>query len=268
MTNTVTCDRFADLLSDFLERDVDEQTRARMEAHALACSDCGPLLADLRKLRIDSANMPELTPSRDLWSGIAARIETPVVELSSATRADGVPQHRTRRVSRVWIGLAAAGLVAITATVTHEVTKRSMADVPSKSVAPVAQTPQTVAPSAAPVNAPTAQPATTTAGNPAPTRSTGTGLSSLAANRKTAEQTYADEISQLRVVLARRRSQMDSTTVSIIEHNLAVIDTAITQCKQALRKDPNSQFLIESLNGALDNKVQLLRTAATLPVRS
>jgi hypothetical protein len=46
---------------------------------------------------------------------------------------------------------------------------------------------------------------------------------------------------------------------------LQVIDDAITQCKRALQKGPASRFLIESLNDAFDTKVQLLRTAATLP---
>ena len=33
--------------------DVDEPTRAAMEAHAAACAECGALLADLRKLRVE-----------------------------------------------------------------------------------------------------------------------------------------------------------------------------------------------------------------------
>ena len=52
---TLSCEQFADALADFLERDVDEATRARMDSHALSCDDCGPLLADLRSLRIDAA---------------------------------------------------------------------------------------------------------------------------------------------------------------------------------------------------------------------
>jgi hypothetical protein len=47
-----------------------------------------------------------------------------------------------------------------------------------------------------------------------------------------------------------------------------VIDDAISQCKAVLAKDPASRFLIESLNHALENKVELLRTAAMLPSRS
>jgi len=47
-----------------------------------------------------------------------------------------------------------------------------------------------------------------------------------------------------------------------------VIDDAIAQCKAALKKDPASRFLMESLNNAMDDKVQLLRTAAVLPAKS
>ena len=34
-----------------------------------------------RELRIDASNLPGLTPSRDLWSGIAERIDAPVIPL-------------------------------------------------------------------------------------------------------------------------------------------------------------------------------------------
>ena len=111
---TITCERFNEHLADFLERDVSEPTRAAMESHAVGCDDCGPLLADLRRLRIDAANLPELVPSRDLWSGIASRIEAPVLSLP------GSGSVRARRwTNPLVLGLAAAGLVAITATVTH-----------------------------------------------------------------------------------------------------------------------------------------------------
>ena len=88
---SITCDRFADKLSDYLERDVDEPTRAGMDAHAAECAECGALLTDLRSLRLGAANLPELVPSRDLWTGIAERIETPVVEITPmrAQQLDG-----------------------------------------------------------------------------------------------------------------------------------------------------------------------------------
>ena len=281
---SINCDRFADKLSDYLERDVDEPTRASIDAHALHCDECGRLLADLRALRLSAANLSELSPSRDLWKGIAERIETPVVELKTsdvilmraqppalmrAQRAEGAEgllvQAGAKRRSRVWAGLAAAGLVAITATVTYELTKRSIADAPVV----VATVPAPATSTASPVGPAAITPAVAPARDSVPVRPAASAPeASLVSVRPSAQQTYDNEIARLRIVVERRRPQLDSVTIAVIEHNLKVIDDAIRQCKLALRKDPGSQFLMESLNDALDNKVQLLRTAAMLPSKA
>ena len=263
--STMSCEQFTDALPGLLERDVDENGRARLEAHAVSCSECGPLLADLRKLRIDAANLSPLAPSRDLWAGIAARIKTPVVEITpnggTVDRWNGGAVERSvrRRLTPVWVGLAAAGLVAITATVTHELTKSTVV-VPSS--APVAFNA-----SKSPDRAPSAEspttPDTVSLGSVPPLHRSTVHPAALSA-----EATFDVEIKQLRAIVAARRSTLDTTTIAVIEKNLKVIDDAIAQCREALRRDPASRFLIESLNDALDTKVQLLRTAALLPARS
>src|SRR5438270_7508645 len=138
----LTCAEFADMLAEFLEREAGESSRAAMEAHASACSDCGALLADLRKLRLDAANLPQLVPSRDLWTGVAARIETPVVAIGTQESAGArVSGRATQWNRRVWVGLAAAGLIVVTATITHEITKRSFIAPPLVAVPPVVAKP-------------------------------------------------------------------------------------------------------------------------------
>ncbi|HVX41413.1 MAG TPA: hypothetical protein VHB25_17745 [Gemmatimonadaceae bacterium] len=270
MTTPITCDAFGDRLADFLERDVDETIRASMEAHALGCADCGALLADLRKLRIDAANLQELAPARDLWSGIAARIETPVVELNRGP--SGAAAARAQRpMHRVRYGVAAAALIAVTATITHELTKRgAVASVPVQTVAAVPTTapaPSADTASRADTTTPRATSRTAQALGARPQAPTA-ALAALAANHLTAQQTYDREIARLRAIVDARRSKLDTSTVRVIEHNLAVIDDAIAQCKAALKKDPASRYLMESLDDALDTKVQLLRTAAMLPSRT
>jgi len=79
---------------------------------------------------------------------------------------------------------------------------------------------------------------------------------------------YYREILRLRRVVGERRSQLDSTTVVVIERNMDVIDRAIAECRAALAADPASRFLNQQLNEALESKIELLRTAATMPVRS
>ena len=268
----ISCDQFADGLGDLLERDLGDPERTHLEAHALACAECGALLADLRKLRIDAANLATLEPSRDLWSGIAARIETPVVEISAGrgervsggpgARWSGGPEQQRRRVFPLWMGVAAAGLVAITAGITYQLTKSTLDVRSPNSVA-------TVSPVSPSMAAPTTLAAVPT--SPANLDSSANPdhrTTVLPVSRPTAVQAYDLEIRRLNAILVARRSQLDTTTIAVVEKNLRIIDDAIAQCKAALKRDPVSRFLIESLNDALDSKVQLLRTAAQLPSRS
>jgi hypothetical protein len=219
------------------------------------------LLGDLRRLRIDAANVPELVPSRDLWSGIASRIEAPVLPLPGS----GV--GRTRRwTNPLVLGLAAAGLVAITATVTHwmeggrmakptggQPTQAAQHPTPTVSSPSVAAVPESVVPASSSPSAGLAvHPSTRPAVQPV-------------AYKPSAEQTYDREIARLLVVYDQRRPALDSTTIAVVKKNLKIIDDAIAQTKIALRRDPASQYLMESLNDAFDTKVQLLRKAAMLP---
>ncbi|MGH7669322.1 MAG: zf-HC2 domain-containing protein, partial [Gemmatimonadaceae bacterium] len=105
-TPTVTCERFANRLMDLLEGDLDGATRAALEAHALKCADCGALLADLRAVSHEASQLPTLIPSRDLWRGIAERIEAPVAAL-----AERRPIWTSARVG----SLAAAAVLVLAA---------------------------------------------------------------------------------------------------------------------------------------------------------
>jgi hypothetical protein len=262
---TITCERFNEQLADFLERAVAEPTRAAMESHAIGCDDCGPLLADLRRLRIDAANLTELAPSRDLWLGIAARIEAPVVAMPGVRHA---PSARWSRPA--WFGIAAAALIAVTATITHEMTKRSLtANPPTQAAKPEPVTPSTTLAStdSQPAVQPSSGPAVEPSMRPAvqPSSRAAVPGTRLASNRPSAEQTYDQEIARLLVVYNKRRPDLDSTTIAVVKKNLKIIDDAIAQTRLALKRDPASQFLMESLNDAFDTKVQLLRNAAMMP---
>jgi hypothetical protein len=79
------------------------------------------------------------------------------------------------------------------------------------------------------------------------------------------EAVYSKEIEMLQNIVTQRRTQLDSTTIAVIERNLRIIDAAITSSRAALVKDPASRLLGEQLTHALDKKVELLRTAALLP---
>jgi hypothetical protein len=270
--NPLTCDEFADNLADLLERDVDEPMRAAAEAHAVACIECGSLLADLRKLSMDAASLPVLSPSRDLWEGIAGRIDAPVIPITREG-ARGSRLTEVYRGRRHWVGVgaAAAALVVVTASVTYLATRTIVRGPQAVATNPLTVPAKVVAaPREAAATAPTVQPPTTiVTANEGSGSAAGGARARLASNRKpSAEATYDTEIARLRTIVDQRRTQLDPATVGIVERNLKVIDDAISQCRTALHRDPASRFLMESLNSALEHKVELLRTAAMLPSRT
>jgi len=270
-TNAMSCVYFSERLMAYLEHETDDATRAALERHVLTCAECGALLADLRALRTDASHLSELAPSRDLWVGISARIEAPVVPIGTVRQVE----QRRSRVMRRWTrgALVAASLVGAAGLGYFAATRRNA---PIQSVDLAQQQPETVyqIPSAAQDSARRVAAGTlpgvektsrATASEPAAPRNAETPAMTVVA-RLTAD--YDHEIARLRVLVEARRNQMDPVTVAIIEKNLQVIDTAITECKKAIVRDPSSRFLIESLNQSLQSKVELMRTAALLPSRT
>jgi len=227
-TPMLTCDDAQALIPDLLNGTLTDTQRAQYHAHVAQCADCRELAVDLAGIRDEAAALPTFAPSRDLWSGIAARIDTPVVSI--AVR----PHRAVGRWSTRQVAAAAAVLVAVTAGSTWLATAR----------------PTTTPQSIAAVAAPRAR----------------TELVSVA--DETGIATYEGEIGKLRNILDTRRADLDTATVAVLEKNLKLIDRAINESKAALAADPASAFLAGRLNHAYDTKLDLLRSAATLPSRT
>jgi hypothetical protein len=105
--------------------------------------------------------------------------------------------------------------------------------------APIAVTPHTAAPSE---------------GTPAVT----------VAMKPNAARSYAAAVADLERVLADGRGRLDSTTVKIIEQNLAAIDRAIAEAQRALDADSANLYLNTHLAETMRRKLDLLRQAAAL----
>lgn len=261
----ITCARLDEQLADYLEGDLAAGERVALEAHIASCVRCTALVRDLEDIRAEAGELGELTPSRDLWSGIAERIETPVVPLT--VRAGETPNAgRQRGFERLRLAAVAAALVAVTAGVTYTLTISRGGSAPT--VAAVSSDSGRDSLEAAPVQPQQTLAAVDTAPKtdrqdsvtPEQPTAQNVGGSTPAASSR--------EIDRLRSMFVRNRGQMDPRTAAIIEANLKVIDDAIAQSKAALAQDPASRFLNNQLNTALDKKLELLRTAAQLPSRT
>ena len=272
--SSLNCEDFDALFSDYLEGTLDAELCNLVEHHLGECVRCAGLVRDIDKLQEAAAALPDLIPSRDLWAGIEARIAAPVLPLVARPAPP-------RRVSPAWLGVAAAALIVSTAGITYTLTTRSIGQPPARAVASTnppsiavpANEPATAAGPQAQIAAATTNPSVPGTGNSVAreprAQSSVTGPASnarLVSQNDYSEVVYAREISMLQNILRDRRTQLDSGTVAIIERNLSIIDAAIAQSKAALAKDPASRLLGEQLTHALDKKVELLRTAAMLPL--
>lgn len=107
----MTCSEVHDCLDAYLDRSLDRERRAAVDAHLTTCADCRAAYETASWLRQRTAALPrQVAPSRDLWSGIAPRLA-----------------RRPRRYALPLSGLVAAALllVASSATITLWLTRSS-----------------------------------------------------------------------------------------------------------------------------------------------
>ena len=283
----MSCDDFAARLADHLEGDAPLAVSEAVTAHAAACAACGDLLADLLAIPAQAAALPALQPSRDLWAGIADRIDARVLPLESPRAARAVAVRPT------WLrpAAAAAALMIVTAGITYQLTKSSLDVAPAHvAITPTADAPRAVEVVASTPDKTTDERAAATTPSPrtvrrvasAPVRAAAVerpvpAAASMARDERVrlastdplrdAEPVYDQEIAKLRTIMRERRGQLDPATITVLEQSIAVIDSAIAQSRAALAKDPASGILATQLNYSLKKKVDLLRTAALLPSR-
>jgi hypothetical protein len=194
-----------------------------MEQRRFGESDHEPLEQDDILARAIGGMRDEL-PSRDLWAGIATRIQQQ-------------PAKTTRQVAFTLpqLALAASLLIAVASGLTYLAATRTPANTTAAS-GPVIQA----------YGLPDDQ----------------TGGQIVPANFADAQ--YNAAVSDLEKVLRDDRDRLDPRTVQIIERNLKAIDDAINEARAALNEDPANPYLNSHLADARQRKLDLLRHATSL----
>lgn len=219
-------DRWMDRLSEYLDGELSEGERVALEAHLQECRACSGVLHDLRRVTARARTLDDLPPARDLWPEIAQRIG------AGRGRGEVVELSARRRPPRRWsfsvLQLAAAAIALMTLSGGTVWLLRGSGPA---TVATPATTPPVV---------------------------------TVAASRRSSGEIYAQAIADLERVLASGRGQLDTSTVRVIEQNLAAIDRAIAQAQNALNADPANLYLNTHLAETMRRKLELLRQAAAL----
>lgn len=70
-----THDEFTDRLSEYIDDELAAFDRARVDEHLAGCAECRAVLDDLRTVIGVANRLPGTLPDRELWPGVATRLE-------------------------------------------------------------------------------------------------------------------------------------------------------------------------------------------------
>ncbi len=227
---------WTDSLSEYLDGHLDPADRREVERHLETCGECRGVLKDLKAVVVQAQGLRDREPSRDLWPSIAAGL-APRGTAREQGAGDVIPLDEHRRAKapvrpsyvRVTMPqLAAAGLVLMMASGAGAwMLRPALGD-------------EAVATFASP------------------------SLVQMAAQGDGLVSPYADEVAVLQEALSRLADVLAPSTVRIIQKNLIIIDQAIEESIEALRSDPNDEFLREYLDQVFRRKVEYLRETAVI----
>lgn len=224
------CTRHIHVLDDLLDGRLDDARRSELNAHLGECDACRAELESAVGLRAAARELPRgIAPSRDLWQGIATRIEGP----ADRTVIDLAARRASRERVIRWAPLAAAAVLLV--VLSSGLTTMLLRGGPGGATTPGGLT------------------GTSASGTPA----------TLAAFHP-AEQEYRETVADLENELEARRGSLAPETVEVIERNLAIIDAAIAEARAALAADPSSADLPLHLSDIYSRKVDLLKSAIQL----
>jgi len=219
-------EEWTDKLSEYLDGELPDAERRQVTAHLETCEDCSRILEELREVVAAANAAPPVEPSRDLWAGIAERIASP--EGARPVVLSGP----WRRFSFSLPQLAAASvlLAMVSGWAAIRFMPREVSRPPDVAVAPPpAQTGEVV-------------------------------LTAFSSN----DAGYDAAVADLERTLLEQRARLDPETIKVVEDNLAIIDRAVSDARQALDEDPGNGYLSDYLSETRRRKLDLLRRATSL----
>jgi anti-sigma factor RsiW len=217
----MTCAEVSDRLDDYVDGSLSEAEFQEVELHLAGCRECREEERALRRVLAEAAALP--------------RVLEPPRDLwpEIADRISRVPQQASfgagRGTAWRWGGLAAAAAVVLALAATLRT---------SGTPAPLPVVGDGTSVAALPVNVALEAP----------------GLAQ-------AEVEYGRASRQLLDALNARRSTLSPETLRAVDANLQLIDAALDQIHEALKKDPGSAALARLLTTTHQRKIDLLRRA-------
>jgi negative regulator of sigma E activity len=260
-------EEWTDRLSEYLDGELPPEEAAAVGAHLRECAACSAVLNDLKRVVAQAEAAANLArpPQADLWAGIAARIDAAGAPHAAPARPAPVATFQPRAARRIAFTLpqlAAAALVvaAVSGALVWQLRSGSpeglrydRAQSAGRPERPGSRGAQSAEAESWPADV--AQPFRAAEAGGAGAHIETVGL---------ADAQYDAAVADLEKALKTGRGRLDASTIAIVEHNLQIIDQAISQAREALAGDPANTYLSSHLVEARRRKLDLLRRATAL----
>lgn len=248
-------DPIAEMLSAYIDGDLVEADRTRVESHVRTCPACRELLDELRDVVVAAAALKPTDPAADLWPGIAARIGASTGAAGSSASAGstavagalapaGDPRFgglARRRFSMSLPQLAAAAVVLMTMSggLVWMLEHRGGGESTTANADPAAASGAIVY---------------SAGGAPA-------GPGRLVDTPAPGQDAFDQDVAELERALDENRASLDPATVEVVERSIESIDAAIRDAREALASDPGNPYLHRQLDSSMRMKLDVLRRA-------
>ena len=239
----MNCDECKDLISVFMDNELEESRAVAVRMHLAVCPDCARVCEDFASiLDVCTTESPsELIPpnSQALWCRINNIIES---EVKPSAPPVEKPRGRFWQLSFVQVTAAVLGIAVISSLLTVVAIKNY------------------VQPEA--VDFTTSSAATQTTFEKVLSRVGLMETPQQARDRRLKEQQAAIDYWNARV--QTRRIQWDRTTRDAFDRNLQAIEDSVNDYTMILQQDPDDELSGEMLDSVLNDKMNLLRDFSDL----
>jgi hypothetical protein len=218
-------DEFTDRLSAYMDGELDADDRADLERHLIGCGDCRRVLGELREVVETARLLTDREPVVDLWPAIA-RATDPEGTAEVVPISTAAARSRRFTFSVPQLAAAAIALMLLSGGAVWMVS-HSAAAPDGAAIATATDTPPTV-------------------------------------RFASAQAGYESAILALENAVNETRDRLSPETVRVLERNLAIIDAAIAEAREALSRDTASLYLNRHLDETMMAKIDILRRAADL----
>jgi len=234
-------DSWIDKMSDHIDGLLSEADARGLADHLDACAECRSIEMELRAVVAAAQAAPALEPNRDLWAGIAARIDNSAPGVSPPDHQESEDRFR---------GQAGKGRSAVARRFSFSMPQLAAAAIILMALSGSAVWLLTGPTDGTPVASGTI---IQSAGDPSRSvRAVATAVPPV---------DYSEDIVELERALERNSAELDPATVEVIERSLEAINSAIADARAALATDPGNPYLHRQLDNTMRKKIAVLRRA-------